>query len=170
MIYMGHLYIWAMVVVIQIFMAKELFNLLRRATEDRRLPGFRLLNWCETLFLDGLLSLCAILLLIGSLVLVGFFRRCAFVLGLKGCDGVVVFPCFCNILQCFRHFFFTAMLFVYGRILSQRLVNTVASDKVLYKLVSRFIKYHMFTCYFLYIAGLYKGWVRPRLFCFSHIF
>ncbi|KAH6776900.1 CDP-diacylglycerol synthase 1 [Perilla frutescens var. frutescens] len=95
-IYMGHLYIWAMVVVIQIFMAKELFNLLRRASEDRRLPGFRLLNW---------------------------------------------------------HFFFTAMLFVYGRILSQRLVNTVASDKVLYKLVSRFIKYHMVTCYFLYIAG-----------------
>ncbi|KAK6146004.1 hypothetical protein DH2020_019873 [Rehmannia glutinosa] len=44
-IYMGHLYIWAMVVVIQIFMAKELFNLLRRAHEDRRLPGFRLLNW-----------------------------------------------------------------------------------------------------------------------------
>ncbi|XP_057783295.1 phosphatidate cytidylyltransferase 1-like [Salvia miltiorrhiza] len=95
-IYMGHLYIWAMVVVIQIFMAKELFNLLRRASEDRRLPGFRLLNW---------------------------------------------------------HFFFTAMLFVYGRILNLRLVNTVASDKVLYKLVSRFIKYHMVTCYFLYIAG-----------------
>ncbi|XP_051152753.1 phosphatidate cytidylyltransferase 1-like [Andrographis paniculata] len=95
-IYMGHLYIWAMVVIIQIFMAKELFNLLRRANEERRLPGFRLLNW---------------------------------------------------------HFFFTAMLFVYGRILSQRLVNTVATDKVLYKLVSKFIKYHMVTCYFLYIAG-----------------
>jgi len=44
-IYMGHLYITAMVVVIQIFMAKELFNLLRRAHEDRQLPGFRLLNW-----------------------------------------------------------------------------------------------------------------------------
>ncbi|KAL0322441.1 UNVERIFIED_CONTAM: Phosphatidate cytidylyltransferase 1 [Sesamum angustifolium] len=95
-IYMGHLYIWAMVVVIQIFMAKELFSLLRRAHEDRRLPGFRLLNW---------------------------------------------------------HFFFTAMLFVYGRILSQRLVNTVTTDKVLYKIVSRVIKYHMVTCYFLYIAG-----------------
>ncbi|KAL0367117.1 UNVERIFIED_CONTAM: Phosphatidate cytidylyltransferase 1 [Sesamum radiatum] len=95
-IYMGHLYIWAMVVVIQIFMAKELFSLLRKAHEDRRLPGFRLLNW---------------------------------------------------------HFFFTAMLFVYGRILSQRLVNTVTTDKVLYKIVGRFIKYHMVTCYFLYIAG-----------------
>ncbi|KAK4434074.1 Phosphatidate cytidylyltransferase 1 [Sesamum alatum] len=95
-IYMGHLYIWAMVVVIQIFMAKELFSLLRKAHEDRRLPGFRLLNW---------------------------------------------------------HFFFTAMLFVYGRILSQRLVNTVTTDKVLYKIVSRLIKYHMVTCYFLYIAG-----------------
>jgi len=44
-IYMGHLYITAMVVVIQIFMARELFNLLRRAHEDRQLPGFRLLNW-----------------------------------------------------------------------------------------------------------------------------
>ncbi|MCL7032766.1 hypothetical protein MKW94_026077 [Papaver nudicaule] len=67
-IYMGHLYIWAMVVVIQIFMAKELFILLRKAHEDSHLPGFRLLNW---------------------------------------------------------HFFFTAVLFVYGRILSQQLVNTV---------------------------------------------
>lgn len=44
-IYLGHLYIWAMVVVIQIFMAKELFNLLRKAHEDKQLPGFRLLNW-----------------------------------------------------------------------------------------------------------------------------
>ncbi|KAF8414179.1 hypothetical protein HHK36_002178 [Tetracentron sinense] len=44
-IYMGHLYIWAMVVVIQIFMGRELFSLLRKAHEDRRLPGFRLLNW-----------------------------------------------------------------------------------------------------------------------------
>ncbi|KAI9085353.1 hypothetical protein K1719_032730 [Acacia pycnantha] len=95
-IYMGHLYITAMVVVIQIFMARELFNLLRRAHEDRQLPGFRLLNW---------------------------------------------------------HFFFTAMLFVYGRILSQCLVNTVTVDKVLYKLVSSLIKYHMVICYSLYIAG-----------------
>ncbi|KAL5139114.1 Phosphatidate cytidylyltransferase 2 [Glycine soja] len=95
-IYMGHLYITAMVVVIQIFMARELFNLLRRAHEDRQLPGFRLLNW---------------------------------------------------------HFFFTAMLFVYGRILSQCLVNTVTSDMVLYWLVSNLIKYHMVICYSLYIAG-----------------
>ncbi|KAJ4809507.1 Phosphatidate cytidylyltransferase [Rhynchospora pubera] len=95
-IYMGHLYICAMVVVIQIFMAKELFNLLRRGNEARHLPGFRLLNW---------------------------------------------------------HFFFTAMLFTYGRFLSQQLVNTVTSDKLLYKLVSGFVKYQMFICYFLYIAG-----------------
>ncbi|GFZ03299.1 cytidinediphosphate diacylglycerol synthase 2 [Actinidia rufa] len=95
-IYMGHLYIWGMVVVIQIFMARELFNLLRKAHEDSHLPGFRLLNW---------------------------------------------------------HFFFTAVLFVYGRFLNQRLVNTVTSDKFLYQLVSSFIKYHMVTCYFLYIAG-----------------
>lgn len=95
-IYMGHLYIWAMVVVIQIFMARELFSLLRKAHEDSHLPGFRQLNW---------------------------------------------------------HFFFTAMLFVYGRILSQRLVNTVTLDKFLYQLVGRLIKYHMVTCYFLYIAG-----------------
>ncbi|KAJ0615577.1 putative phosphatidate cytidylyltransferase [Helianthus annuus] len=44
-VYMGHLYIWAMIVIIQIFMAKELFNLLRKAHEDKQLPGFRLLNW-----------------------------------------------------------------------------------------------------------------------------
>ncbi|CAK9156853.1 unnamed protein product [Ilex paraguariensis] len=44
-IYMGHLYIMAMVIVIQIFMARELFNLLRKAHEDSHLPGFRLLNW-----------------------------------------------------------------------------------------------------------------------------
>ncbi|XP_056159774.1 phosphatidate cytidylyltransferase 1 [Syzygium oleosum] len=95
-IYMGHLYITAMIVVIQIFMAKELFALLRRDPEDRRLPGIRMLNW---------------------------------------------------------HFFFTAMLFVYGRILSQQLVNTVTTDKVLYKLVSKLVKYHMIACYALYIAG-----------------
>ncbi|XP_031260868.1 phosphatidate cytidylyltransferase 2-like [Pistacia vera] len=95
-VYMGHLYITAMVVVIQIFMARELFNLLRKAHEERDLPGFRLLNW---------------------------------------------------------YFFFTAMLFVYGRILSQRLVNTVNSDKFLYQFVSSLIKYHMVVCYFLYITG-----------------
>ncbi|KAJ9672222.1 hypothetical protein PVL29_025736 [Vitis rotundifolia] len=95
-IYLGHLYIWAMVVVIQIFMARELFNLLRRAHEDKHLPGFRLLNW---------------------------------------------------------HFFFTAMLFVYGRILSQQLVNTMSTDKFFYKLVSGLLKYQMVICYFLYIAG-----------------
>jgi len=44
-IYLGHLYIWAMVVVIQIFMASELFNLLTRATQDKRLPKFKFLNW-----------------------------------------------------------------------------------------------------------------------------
>lgn len=95
-VYMGHLYIMAMVVVIQIYMAKELFNLLRKAREDSHLPGFRQLNW---------------------------------------------------------HFFFTAVLFVYGRLLSQRLVNTVTTDKVLYKLVNSLVKYHMVACYFLYIAG-----------------
>ncbi|CAK7351585.1 unnamed protein product [Dovyalis caffra] len=95
-VYMGHLYITAMVVVIQIYMAKELFNLLRKANEDRQLPGFRLLNW---------------------------------------------------------HFFFTAMLFVYGRILSQRLYNTVTSGKFLFQLVSNLIKYHMVICYSLYISG-----------------
>ena len=44
-VYLGHLYIWAMVVIIQIFMVRELFNLRRQAHEDKRLPGFRLLNW-----------------------------------------------------------------------------------------------------------------------------
>ncbi|XP_047335972.1 phosphatidate cytidylyltransferase 1-like [Impatiens glandulifera] len=44
-LYLGHLFIWATVVIIQIIMASELFNLLRRAHEDKRLPGFRLLNW-----------------------------------------------------------------------------------------------------------------------------
>ncbi|KAL5563524.1 hypothetical protein UlMin_033271 [Ulmus minor] len=95
-IYMGHLYISAMVVVLQIYMAKELFNLLRKAHEDRRLPGFRLLNW---------------------------------------------------------YFFFTAMCFVYGRMLSQRLVNTLTPDKFIYQLVSNLLKYHMAICYFLYIVG-----------------
>ncbi|GAB4846092.1 phosphatidate cytidylyltransferase [Ancistrocladus abbreviatus] len=95
-IYLGHLYIWAMVVIIQIVMVWELFNLRRRANEDSRLPGFRLLNW---------------------------------------------------------HFFFTAMLFVYGRILSQQLVNTMMSDRIFYKLVSGLLKYQMVICYFLYIAG-----------------
>ncbi|CAL5406447.1 unnamed protein product [Camellia sinensis] len=42
------------------------------------------------------------------------------------------------------------MLFVYGRILNQRLANTITSKKFFYHLVSGFIKYHMVTCYFLY--------------------
>ncbi|KAG5382906.1 hypothetical protein IGI04_034376 [Brassica rapa subsp. trilocularis] len=92
-VYMGHLYITAMVLVIQIFMAKELFNLLRKAPEDKCLPGIKQLNW---------------------------------------------------------HFFFTAMLFVYGRILSQRLANTVTADQFLYRLVTGLIKYHMAICYFLF--------------------
>ncbi|KAI5674754.1 hypothetical protein M9H77_15118 [Catharanthus roseus] len=96
-VYLGHLYICAMVVVIQIFMIRELFSLRIRAHEEKCLPGFRLLNW---------------------------------------------------------HFFVTAMLFVYGRILTQDLVKTVTSDKFFYKLVSGLIKYHMVICYFLYIAGL----------------
>ncbi|KAF5472712.1 hypothetical protein F2P56_009406 [Juglans regia] len=95
-IYMGHLYIMAMVVVIQIFMARELFNLLRKAHEDKHLPGFRLLNW---------------------------------------------------------HFFFTAMLFVYGRLFSQRLVNTITADRFFDRFVNSLFKYHMAICYFLYIAG-----------------
>ncbi|KAK8953099.1 Phosphatidate cytidylyltransferase [Platanthera guangdongensis] len=95
-IYMGHMCIWLLVVGIQICMANELFNLLRRANEDRQLPGFRNLNW---------------------------------------------------------HFFFTAMLFTYGRFLSQHLVNTITTDKLLYRLVSWIVKYQMFICYFLYIAG-----------------
>ncbi|XP_051125247.1 phosphatidate cytidylyltransferase 1-like [Andrographis paniculata] len=96
-LYLGHLYICAMVIVIQIMMATELFHLRRRAHEDKRLPGFWLINW---------------------------------------------------------YFFFTAMLYVYGRILSQHLVNTVASDKFFYRLVNGLIKYHMVICYFLYVAGM----------------
>lgn len=61
-----------------------------------------------------------------------------------------------NVSCCCRHFFFTAMLFVYGRIISQRLVNTVTSDKFFYRLVGRIIKYQMVICYFLYIAGSYS--------------
>lgn len=45
------------------------------------------------------------------------------------------------------------MLYLYGRILSQQLVNTVISDQFSYKLVGMFIKYQMVICYFLYIAG-----------------
>ncbi|BBN09196.1 phosphatidate cytidylyltransferase [Marchantia polymorpha subsp. ruderalis] len=44
-VYMGHLYIWAMIVVIQLFMAQELFTLARAAQRGKNVPGFRLLNW-----------------------------------------------------------------------------------------------------------------------------
>jgi phosphatidate cytidylyltransferase len=57
-----------------------------------------------------------------------------------------------------RHFFFTAMLYTYGRFLSRQLVNTVTSDHLLYKVVSGLIKYQMFICYFLYIAGRLIPW------------
>ncbi|KAI3717916.1 hypothetical protein L1987_69838 [Smallanthus sonchifolius] len=85
-VYLGHLYLWGMIVIIQILMTSELFNLLRRAHEDKRLPGFRLLNW---------------------------------------------------------HFFFTAMLYVYGRILGQQIMHAVTPEKFFYKLATRFMKYQM---------------------------
>ncbi|ESQ51666.1 hypothetical protein EUTSA_v10017526mg, partial [Eutrema salsugineum] len=46
--YLGPLYITAMVVVIQILMALELFNLLRKTHKDKQLPEFILLN-CQQL-------------------------------------------------------------------------------------------------------------------------
>ncbi|XP_042379712.1 phosphatidate cytidylyltransferase 1-like [Zingiber officinale] len=95
-IYMGHLYICAFIVGIQIIMARELFALRKQAYEDKKLPGFRILIW---------------------------------------------------------YFFFTAMLFAYGRFISRQLVNTVTSDKLYYKVVSGLVKYQMVICYFLYIAG-----------------
>lgn len=95
-LYLGHLYIWGMIVVIQIFMAKELFTLAARSQREKQLPGFRLLNW---------------------------------------------------------HFFFTAMVYVYGRFLSKQLVTTISSDRILTQLFSVTIKYHMIICYFMYIAG-----------------
>lgn len=137
-IYMGHLYIWAMIVVIQIFMAKELFNLLRKVNEDRQLPGFRLLNW----YYFQHSSTCSLQFFIIWMML--------FIINLR--SGLYLTFIFLS-LQSFRHFFFTAMLYTYGRFLSRHLVNTVTSDKLLYKFVSGLIKYHMFSCYFLYIAG-----------------
>ncbi|MFS7940753.1 putative phosphatidate cytidylyltransferase [Helianthus anomalus] len=95
-VYLGHIYLWGMIVIIQILMTSELFNLLRRAHEAKQLPGFRLLNW---------------------------------------------------------HFFFTAMLYVYGRILGQQITHAVTPEKFFYKLATSFMKYQMVICYFLYIAG-----------------
>ena len=77
------------------------------------------------------------------------------------------FPCFSTVpfsllsfmykvISYCRHFFFTAMLYTYGRFLSRQLVNTVTSDHLLYKVVSGLIKYQMFICYFLYIAGRFS--------------
>jgi Ca2+/Na+ antiporter len=44
-VYMGHIYIWAMIVIIQIYMVQELFTLARASQRERQLPGFPLLNW-----------------------------------------------------------------------------------------------------------------------------
>ncbi|KAF3454028.1 hypothetical protein FNV43_RR04473 [Rhamnella rubrinervis] len=64
-IYLGHLYMWGMVVVIQIFMASELFNLLRRAREDKHLPGFRLLKWLVSGLLKYQMVICYFLYIAG---------------------------------------------------------------------------------------------------------
>ena len=48
-LYMGHMYIWGMIVVIQIFMARELFALAAKAQKEK-VPGFRLLNWFALCF------------------------------------------------------------------------------------------------------------------------
>lgn len=53
-----------------------------------------------------------------------------------------------------RHFFLTAMLYVYGRFLNKHLVKTIHSDHVIPNLFKYgLIKYHMLICYSLYIAG-----------------
>ncbi|KAB2096091.1 hypothetical protein ERO13_A01G084600v2 [Gossypium hirsutum] len=57
-IYLGHLYVLAMVVIIQIFMARELFNLLRKSHEDKHLPGFRLLNWLVSRLIKYQMVIC----------------------------------------------------------------------------------------------------------------
>lgn len=53
-VYMGHLYIWAMIVVIQLFMAQELFTLARAAQRGKNVPGFRLLNWWVSSWVERL--------------------------------------------------------------------------------------------------------------------
>ena len=54
----------------------------------------------------------------------------------------------------FRHFFLTAMLYVYGRFLNKHLVKTIHSDHLIPHLFKYgLIKYHMLICYSLYIAG-----------------
>lgn len=53
-----------------------------------------------------------------------------------------------------RHFFITAMLYVYGRFLSKQLVKTINTDQMMSHLFKYgLIKYHMIICYSLYIAG-----------------
>ncbi|MCO5546999.1 hypothetical protein L7F22_000439 [Adiantum nelumboides] len=95
-LYMGHVYIWAMIVAIQIFMARELFNLATRARKEKSWLGSKSLNW---------------------------------------------------------YFFFTAMWYVYGYLMSKHLMSAIAKYKSLTILFSGIIKYHTLTCYLLYLGG-----------------
>lgn len=57
-----------------------------------------------------------------------------------------------------RHFFITAMLYVYGRFLSKQLVKTINTDQIMSHIFKYgLIKYHMIICYSLYIAGNYAN-------------
>ncbi|KAI5068634.1 hypothetical protein GOP47_0016979 [Adiantum capillus-veneris] len=95
-LYMGHVYIWAMIVVIQIFMANELFNLAARARKEKSSLGAKPLNW---------------------------------------------------------FFFFTAMWYVYGYLMSKHLTSTIAKYKTFTMLFNGIIQYHTLTCYLLYLGG-----------------
>ncbi|XP_024544214.1 phosphatidate cytidylyltransferase 1 [Selaginella moellendorffii] len=51
------------------------------------------------------------------------------------------------------YFFFTAMVYAYGRFLKKQFVNTISSDKILLMIFSGLIKYHTMICYLIYITG-----------------
>lgn len=70
-------------------------------------------------------------------------------------------------ISCHRHFFFTAMLYVYGRILSQQIMHAVTPEKFFYKLAKSLMKYQMVICYFLYITGTYNISISIDIFHFT---
>eukprot|EP00850_Spirogloea_muscicola_P011508 SM000071S21132 [mRNA] locus=s71:539066:542704:- [translate_table: standard] len=102
-IYLGHVYVWALIILLQTLMAKELFGLANNAQKQKKhaLPSFRFLNWW---------------------------------------------------------FFFTAMVYVYGRFMYKQFLETVSTfrdeeyhfTKIL---VVKLVDYHLIICYAMYITG-----------------
>ncbi|KVH99175.1 hypothetical protein Ccrd_022608, partial [Cynara cardunculus var. scolymus] len=62
------------------------------------------------------------------------------------------------------HFFFTAMLYVYGRILSQQIMHAVTPEKFFYKLATSFMNQYAWTHMILIVVFTQSSFTAANIF------